>query len=106
MDIEKSHAAFGFACLDHINEYERLLKEGFGVTSDSLAELDQIFVDTKFEFGYVADAEGRERLIYMDEVGTPDSWRIWDGPAFRDGGKVIERSKEGFRQLLLKHFPD
>merc|ERR1719487_1914897 len=42
----------------------------------------------------------------MDEVGTPDSSRIWDGPAYRKSGKVIENSKEGFRQLLLKHFPD
>jgi phosphoribosylaminoimidazole-succinocarboxamide synthase len=41
----------------------------------------------------------------MDEVGTPDSSRIWDGPAWREG-KVVENSKEGFRQLLLNHFPD
>ncbi len=24
----------------------------------------------KFEFGYVNDAHGKEKLIYMDEVGT------------------------------------
>merc|ERR1711939_394124 len=59
-----------------------------------------------FEFGYVTDRSGAEKLIYMDEVGTPDSSRIWDGPAYRKTGKVIENSKEGFRQLLLKHFPD
>ena len=41
----------------------------------------------------------------MDEVGTPDSSRIWDGEQYR-GGKVVENSKEGFRQLLLNHFPD
>ena len=41
----------------------------------------------------------------MDEVGTPDSSRIWDGEQYRSG-KVVENSKEGFRQLLLKHFPD
>merc|ERR1711990_1243887 len=40
-----------------------------------------------------------------DEVGTPDSSRIWDGPKYREG-KVVENSKEVFRQLLLKHFPD
>jgi phosphoribosylaminoimidazole-succinocarboxamide synthase len=75
------------------------------VISNELAKLDQVFVDTKFEFGYVTDASGFEKLIYMDEVGTPDSSRIWDGPAYRDG-KVVENSKEGFRQLLLNHFPD
>jgi phosphoribosylaminoimidazole-succinocarboxamide synthase len=41
----------------------------------------------------------------MDEVGTPDSSRIWDGEEYR-AGKVVENSKEGFRQLLLAHFPD
>jgi phosphoribosylaminoimidazole-succinocarboxamide synthase len=58
-----------------------------------------------FKFGYVTDAGGNDKLIYMDEVGTPDSSRIWDGPNYRNG-KIIENSKEGFRQLLLNHFPD
>ena len=62
-------------------------------------------MDTKFEFGYVTDREGQDKLIYMDEVGTPDSSRIWDGAAFR-AGRVVENSKEDFRQLLLQHFPD
>jgi phosphoribosylaminoimidazole-succinocarboxamide synthase len=75
------------------------------VISEALAKLDQIFVDTKFEFGYVRDKNGDEKLIYMDEVGTPDSSRIWDGAAFRSG-KIIERSKEEFRQELLNYFPD
>ena len=66
--------------------------------SDELAKLDQIFVDTKFEFGYVTDRSGNQKLIYMDEVGTPDSSRIWDGPQFREG-KVVENSKEGFRKF-------
>merc|ERR1712060_705919 len=89
-----------------VDLYEKLLREGFDVISAALALMDQIFVDTKFEFGYVKDKSGKEKLIYMDEVGTPDSSRIWDGPLFRDQGKVVEKSKEGFRQLLLKHFPD
>merc|ERR1712113_825313 len=46
------------------------------------------------------------RLIYMDEVGTPDSSRIWDGSKYRDEGKVVENSKEAFRKMLLSHFPD
>lgn len=104
-NITNNFEAFGFRSEADIAQYEKLLKEGFGVISDALAELDQVFVDTKFEFGYVTDASGNEKLIYMDEVGTPDSSRIWDGPAYRDG-KVIEKSKEGFRQLLLNHFPD
>jgi len=104
-DIEANYKAFQFKSTQDIDTYEKLLGEGFDVISNELAKLDQIFVDTKFEFGYVTDRDGNEKLIYMDEVGTPDSSRIWDGPSYRDG-KVVENSKEGFRQLLLNHFPD
>ncbi|KGJ97222.1 phosphoribosylaminoimidazolesuccinocarboxamide synthase [Colwellia psychrerythraea] len=104
-NIEDNYEAFNFKSLDDITLYEKLLTEGFDLISNALAKLDQIFVDTKFEFGYVKDKAGNDKLIYMDEVGTPDSSRIWDGEQYR-GGKVVENSKEGFRQLLLKHFPD
>ncbi len=104
-DIIDNYQAFNFRSVEDVALYEKLLKDGFDLISDALAELDQIFVDTKFEFGYVTGADGREKLIYMDEVGTPDSSRIWDGPSYREG-KVVENSKEGFRQLLLNHFPE
>ncbi|CAH0990479.1 Phosphoribosylaminoimidazole-succinocarboxamide synthase [Sinobacterium norvegicum] len=104
-DIENNFAAFNFRSADDIDSYERLLKEGYHVISKALSNIDQIFVDTKFEFGYVTDKNGDEKLIYMDEVGTPDSSRIWDEACYQQG-KIIENSKEGFRQLLLNHFPD
>ncbi|MFK0572135.1 phosphoribosylaminoimidazolesuccinocarboxamide synthase [Endozoicomonas sp.] len=104
-NLDDNFVAFNFRCAEDIDRYEALLKEGFELISKELADLDQIFVDTKFEFGYVTDASGQEKLIYMDEVGTPDSSRIWDGEAYRRG-KVIENSKESFRQFLLNHFPD
>ncbi|SDJ69016.1 phosphoribosylaminoimidazolesuccinocarboxamide synthase [Microbulbifer yueqingensis] len=104
-DIEDNYEAFNFRSTDDIDLYEKLLKEGFDVISSELAKLDQIFVDTKFEFGYVTDAAGNEKLIYMDEVGTPDSSRIWDGEEYRRGN-IVENSKEGFRKALLDYFPD
>ncbi|BBB26169.1 phosphoribosylaminoimidazole-succinocarboxamide synthase [Amphritea japonica ATCC BAA-1530] len=104
-DIVNNHEAFQFRTQDDIAVYEKLLKEGFDVISNELEKIDQVFVDTKFEFGYVTDASGTEKLIYMDEVGTPDSSRIWDGASYREG-KVVENSKEVFRQELLNHFPD
>lgn len=104
-DIEQNFSAFKFNQIDDIARYETLLREGFDVISGALANMDQIFVDTKFEFGYVKDAAGNDKLIYMDEVGTPDSSRIWDGEQFRQG-RVVENSKEAFRQLLLAHFPE
>ncbi|MBY3789838.1 phosphoribosylaminoimidazolesuccinocarboxamide synthase [Photobacterium carnosum] len=104
-DLINNYQAFNFRNTDDVNYYEKLLADGFTVISDELAKLDQIFVDTKFEFGYVTDTSGNEKLIYMDEVGTPDSSRIWDGAAYRDG-QIIENSKEDFRQVLLNYFPD
>ncbi|MET1254464.1 phosphoribosylaminoimidazolesuccinocarboxamide synthase [Aliikangiella maris] len=104
-NIEDNYQAFNFSKPADIDLYEKLLKEGFDVISDELAKIDQVFVDTKFEFGYVNDKNGNEKLIYMDEVGTPDSSRIWDGPSQREG-KIVEKSKENFRQFLLNHFPD
>ena len=104
-DLQNHYQAFRFKSADDISLYERLLKEGFTIISDELAKLNQIFVDTKFEFGYVTDSEGNDQLIYMDEVGTPDSSRIWDGEQYKNG-KVVENSKEAFRQLLLNYFPE
>ncbi|MCP4954840.1 phosphoribosylaminoimidazolesuccinocarboxamide synthase [Photobacterium aquimaris] len=104
-DLIDNYQAFNFRNPNDIGVYEKLLADGFNVISNELANLDQIFVDTKFEFGYVTDANGDEKLIYMDEVGTPDSSRIWDGAAYRDG-QIIENSKEDFRQVLLNYFPD
>ena len=104
-DIVNNFEAFRFRSAEDIGLYERLLSEGFDTISRELEKIDQVFVDTKFEFGYVADKSGQQKLIYMDEVGTPDSSRIWDGPAYREG-RVLENSKEGFRQMLLAHFPE
>ncbi|RQW63396.1 phosphoribosylaminoimidazolesuccinocarboxamide synthase [Vibrio viridaestus] len=104
-NIEDNYAAFNFSSASDIAQYEKLLKQGFNVISDALKDIDQIFVDTKFEFGYVTDASGNEKLIYMDEVGTPDSSRIWDAQEYSQG-KIVENSKEGFRQFLLSYFPD
>ncbi len=104
-DIENNYKAFKFNNVEDINTYEKLLTEGFALIDKALAEQQQIFVDTKFEFGYVTKANGEEQLIYMDEVGTPDSSRIWDAEQYEQG-KIVENSKEGFRQFLLNHFDD
>ncbi len=104
-DLENHFAAFNFLQAEDIDLYETLLKQGFNVISQALNDIGQIFVDTKFEFGYVENAKGEHKLIYMDEVGTPDSSRIWDKQAYQQG-QIIENSKEDFRQFLLNYFPD
>jgi len=70
---------------DDISLYETLLRDGFNLIAKALADIGQIFVDTKFEFGYVKDLAGNNKLIYMDEVGTPDSSRIWDAQQYQRG---------------------
>ncbi len=104
-NILDNYPAFNFEKQSDVSLYEKLLTEGFALISQALAELGQVFVDTKFEFGYVKDLDGNNKLIYMDEVGTPDSSRIWDAQQYAQG-RVVENSKEEFRQLLLNHFPD
>lgn len=104
-NIQDNFSTFNFIQAEDIQLYEKLLTQGFNLISDELAKLDQIFVDTKFEFGYVTDKNGNKKLIYMDEVGTPDSSRIWDGENYKNG-KVVEKSKEAFRQQLLNFFPE
>jgi len=104
-DIERHWRAFGFHKVEHIAIYERLLAEGFELISGALADANQLFVDTKFEFGYARNRAGEQELIYMDEVGTPDSSRIWEAAAY-EHGRVIDNSKEAFRQALLGLCPD
>jgi len=97
--IRANYEKLGFVMPGDVDLYENRLRQGFGLISDHLAEIGQIFVDTKFEFGYVDKGEC-PTLVYIDEVGTPDSSRMWDAASY-DRGYVIENSKEGFRQFLL-----
>jgi phosphoribosylaminoimidazole-succinocarboxamide synthase len=103
--LEAYWQAFGFRAQSDVARYEILLRDGVDLIARHLTPLDLMLVDTKFEFGYARDANGEESLIYMDEVGTPDSSRIWDAVAYR-GGSVVENSKEEFRQALLRHVND
>ncbi|MDO8459862.1 MAG: phosphoribosylaminoimidazolesuccinocarboxamide synthase [Nanoarchaeota archaeon] len=98
--IEANHEAFGFRHIEDVDRYEHLLLEGFDLIREELRKIDELFVDTKFEFGYANDREGRIEMIYIDEIGTPDSSRMWNAQSY-ERGKIIENSKEGFRQYLL-----
>jgi phosphoribosylaminoimidazole-succinocarboxamide synthase len=103
--LEQYWQQFGFRSAEDVATYETMLCSGFELIEEQLAQIGHIFVDTKFEFGYVTQADGSEQLIYMDEVGTPDSSRIWEAERFAKG-QVTELSKEHFRQALLALAPD
>ena len=103
--LREHWSAFKFSQPSDVDHYASLLTAGFEQISNALLPHDQIFVDTKFEFGYAENRDGVNELIYMDEVGTPDSSRIWVASAYK-AGRVVENSKEGFRQSLLNVAPD
>lgn len=96
--------AFRFPSAEAVHTYERLLTEGFNLISRELDAIGKVFVDTKFEFGFIGNEEDA-RLIYIDEIGTPDSSRYWD-KALYEQGVIREDSKEYFREMLQASVPD
>jgi phosphoribosylaminoimidazole-succinocarboxamide synthase len=59
-----------------------------------------IVADTKFEFGLVEGPDGREHLILIDEVLTPDSSRFWPSDSYRPGGGQPSYDKQFVRDYL------
>lgn len=102
--ILDNFAAFGFKSEGDVELYERLLTQGFSLIDRELDAVGKVFVDTKFEFGYVL-VDGQSQLIYIDEIGTPDSSRYWDKALYQQG-QTVEESKEMFREALLDNVPD
>ena len=98
--ISENYFSFGFWAPSHVNKYEQLLRQGFDLIAKDLDDIGQLFVDTKFEFGYVKNTDGSVRMIYIDEIGTPDSSRTYNKESY-EKGKIVESSKEPFRQFLL-----
>ncbi|MBK03491.1 MAG: phosphoribosylaminoimidazolesuccinocarboxamide synthase [Deltaproteobacteria bacterium] len=101
--IRENATAFGLKSLDDLEQSQRMLLEGVQLIGSQLEKVGQIFVDTKFEFGYAKNVHGEDELVYMDEVGTPDSSRFWDAEAYKEG-RIVDYCKESFRQFLLSAF--
>lgn len=95
---------FKFRNADDVAMYEKLLSEGFNLISRELNKIGKVFVDTKFEFGFIGEGENA-KMIYIDEIGTPDSSRYWD-KALYEKGEIREDSKEVFREMLQASVPD
>ena len=95
---------FHFRNKDDVARYETLLTEGFNLISRELDKIGKVFVDTKFEFGFIGEGD-EAKLIYIDEIGTPDSSRYWDKKLYEQG-EIREDSKEFFREMLQANVPD
>jgi phosphoribosylaminoimidazole-succinocarboxamide synthase len=58
-----------------------------------------IVADTKFEFGLVEDG-GRQDVLLIDEVLTPDSSRFWPADQYAPGGSQPSFDKQYVRDYL------
>jgi len=104
--ILRAHpGAFGLRGADDIDRCVAVLRAVFGLIEAELAQRGQLLVDTKFEFGIAPSRGGGEELVLMDEVGTPDSSRLWRRQDWL-AGAPREHSKEQFREALLAWVPD
>lgn len=102
--IMNNLGVFKFRNTDDVAQYEKLLSEGFNLISRELEKIGKVFVDTKFEFGFIGEGD-EARMIYIDEIGTPDSSRYWDKDLY-EKGEIREESKEFFREMLQANVPD
>jgi phosphoribosylaminoimidazole-succinocarboxamide synthase len=78
--------------------YERLKELTVAIYERIAAEAAArgiLVADTKLEFGF-ADGE----LILLDEIGTPDSSRLWPADAYRPGGPQPSFDKQFVRDWL------
>jgi phosphoribosylaminoimidazole-succinocarboxamide synthase len=103
--LREHPGAFALRSSADVDGCEALLRRGFEVIEDALEKHGELLVDTKFEFGLAPARDGGEELLVMDEVGTPDSSRIWRRRDW-EAGHPREHSKEQFREALMDWVPD
>ena len=98
--LRAHYASFALPSVAHLDSCVNALRSGFECIEEGLQKQGELLVDTKFEFGMAPSATGGDELIYMDEVGTPDSSRIWQEQDWARG-EPLEHSKEMFREALM-----
>ncbi|WP_439102626.1 phosphoribosylaminoimidazolesuccinocarboxamide synthase [Congregibacter sp.] len=103
--LREYYRAFSLQSEAQLDACVSALRSGFEIIEDKLSASGDLLVDTKFEFGIAPSLSGGEELIYMDEVGTPDSSRIWRREDW-ERGEPREHSKEQFREALLSWVDD
>jgi len=59
-----------------------------------------LLADTKFEFGTRRGADGRDEILLIDEVMTPDSSRFWPADGYAPGGPQPSFDKQYVRDYL------
>ena len=84
------------------SELERLTRLVYDYGSSVADTRGIIIADTKFEFGYLANARKFDpsRVILVDEVLTPDSSRFWPADRFEPGRSQASFDKQPLRDYL------
>lgn len=94
--------AQGIVSAEDYEVMERYTRRLFEIGTKMAADKGLILVDTKYEFGKIAD-----QVILIDEIHTPDSSRYFyaDGyqERFEKGEPQRQLSKEFVRQWLIEH---
>jgi phosphoribosylaminoimidazole-succinocarboxamide synthase len=81
-------------------ELRRLSLAIYAQASEYAAAKGLILADTKFEFGWIEDANGVGRIVLADEVLTPDSSRYWPAASYAPGGPQPSFDKQFVRDYL------
>jgi phosphoribosylaminoimidazole-succinocarboxamide synthase len=84
---------------DLIETLARLSIEVYSIGAAHAETRGIIVADTKFEFGILRDG-GREQILLIDEVLTPDSSRFWPADAYKPGGSQPSFDKQFVRDYL------
>jgi len=100
-DVNITHAeAGGIVGADRIARLRELSLEIYRRGAAQALTRGIIVADTKFEFGVVRDEAGRESMLLIDEVLTPDSSRFWPADRYTPGGAQPSYDKQYVRDHL------
>lgn len=86
--------------VDTAAELRRLTLAIYAKASEYAATKGLILADTKFEFGWIENAEGGRQIVLADEVLTPDSSRYWPAASYAPGGAQPSFDKQYVRDYL------
>jgi len=94
--------AAGLAGRDVVERLRDVSLAVYAAGAEYAIERGIILADTKFEFGYLVDAEGHrtDEIILIDEVLTPDSSRYWPADRHEPGREQDNFDKQYVRNHL------
>lgn len=100
VSFDEAAAAVGGAVMERLREWSLRI---YSLAAARANERGIILADTKFEFGFELDREGRptESLMLIDEVLTPDSSRYWPASEWSPGREPPSFDKQYLRDWLL-----